>query len=292
MTTRVVYTALFGQHEKLQEQPVAADSDVRFVCFTDNPNVVSSSWDVVVTQPLFPQDPRRSQRDIKIRGHRELAPYEQWLYIDNTVRLHSSPEDILDSWLAEWDWAAIAHDAHSTTWEEFDANIAAQKDTSERINEQLHDYATHYPNVLDQRPLWNGFFARSNSTSVAQFAELWFLHVCRYSARDQLSIMVALSEHSLRVNTLDAQLRRSEWHSWPYRDGETEESKSFRHARTSGLKPMAEELTETRELLKTAEVALQAERDKRFFGLSGVRRRIDERRRAQRRQRRQQQKRS
>ena len=75
MPSQVVYTALFGETESLVEQEVARRSNVRFVCFTDNSKLVSSTWEIVLVSPLFAADPRRSQRDIKIRGHESLSSY-------------------------------------------------------------------------------------------------------------------------------------------------------------------------------------------------------------------------
>src|SRR5690606_12290848 len=43
---RVVYTAIMGRYEDLVEQPMAAESDIDFVCFTDNQDVKSSTWKV------------------------------------------------------------------------------------------------------------------------------------------------------------------------------------------------------------------------------------------------------
>lgn len=277
MPSRVVYTALFGDTEKLLEQEAKKKSSVRFICFTDNPALKSATWEIVQVDPLFPADPRRSQRDIKIRGHELLRAFDQWLYIDNTVRLKTTPEEILDQWLADADWAALSHDANHTIWEEFEANLALAKETPERINEQLNDYSTFHPDALSQHPLWNGMFARKNNPAVESFASLWFAHVLRYSARDQLSMVVALSQRPLVVNRIEGRIRNSPWHDWPHRTGETTKSKSTRHARTSGLKPLAEELAATRE--KITELSTELEKsnqrirsltNRHWFGIVGV----------------------
>lgn len=291
MTSRVVYTALFGQHEALLEQEVAADSALRFLCFTDNPALASTSWEMIYVEPLFMADPRRSQRDIKIRGHKLLAEFDQWLYLDNTVRLKVSPEEILDQWLVDADWAAIQHDAHESTWEEFEANLATNKDTSDRLNEQLQDYSAHHSASLDEHPLWNGLFARRNTPDVRAFAELWFYHVCRYSARDQLSIMVSLSQRPIRVHRLHERVRNSPWHDWPHRQNETPQSKALRHAKTSGLKPLADELHDARATIVTLEQKTNALLDGRLFGLAGLWRRLHDLRRAKRRAKKQAKKR-
>jgi Glycosyltransferase len=99
MASLVVYTALFGAHEKLLEQGVAWSSSARFICFTDDASLTSSTWEIVHVEPLFPADPRRSQRDIKIRGHQLLHESDVWMYIDNTVRLTAPPEKLSTSGL-------------------------------------------------------------------------------------------------------------------------------------------------------------------------------------------------
>lgn len=292
MTNLVVYTALFGDTETLVEQDVARASSVRFICFTDNPALTSSTWEIVRVPPRFPADPRRSQRDIKIRGHHMLDEFDVWLYIDNTVKLSVTPEALVDEWLGEADWAAIQHDSNTTLWEEFEANLQLKKDTPERINEQLQDYSAFYREVLDQRPLWNGMFVRRNNPAVKSFGELWFENVLRYSGRDQLSLLVALHQAPLTINAVEANVRRSPWHSWPHRDGETKKSKATRHAKTSGLKDLADELKDAREQIQALEAENQGLRDRRWFGFGGVIRRVSEERRRRRRAKKQAQKRA
>ncbi len=251
MASLVVYTALFGAHEKLLEQGVARSSSARFICFTDDASLTSSTWEICHVEPLFPADPRRSQRDIKIRGHQLLHESDVWMYIDNTVRLKAPPEKIVDAWLGDADWAAI-NQPQETLWEEFEKNRELSKEVESRLNEQLSDYSTHHRDALDSKPVWNGFFVRRNNEKVASFAELWFAHVCRYAARDQLSMMVALGQRPLELARIDAGIRNSEWHDWPHREGETAKGKSYRHARPSSLKSLAEQTEALREENPTA----------------------------------------
>ena len=298
ISSKVVYTALFGPTESLVEQSVAASSDVRLICFSDNPALSSTTWEVVQVNPLFRADPRRSQRDIKIRGHKLLEEFDEWLYIDNTVRLKQTPEQILDDWLVNADWAALSHDTNSTLWSEFEANRQLSKETPERLDEQLNDYIKFHRDVLDKHPLWNGFFARRNTAEVSECARLWFDHVLRYSARDQLSLLVALESHPIRVNRIDSRVRNSPWHDWPHREGETVESKKTRHAKTTGLKPLAEELIDAHSRIDelSAEIEkldqqLTSLRDRQWWGLRGLLRRISEARVEARRKKRQAKKR-
>ena len=41
-----VYTALFGGYERLNDDQELGDGSVPFICFTDDPGLTSTVWDV------------------------------------------------------------------------------------------------------------------------------------------------------------------------------------------------------------------------------------------------------
>ncbi|MFF1878081.1 glycosyltransferase domain-containing protein [Leifsonia sp. NPDC058230] len=214
-TRRAVYTALLGGYEELSEQPVARESDLPFVCFTDRPDVTSDTWTIVPVTPLFPFDLVRSQREFKIRGHDYLAPFEETLYIDNSVHLEAPPEQILDSLLADADFTLASHSFRERVIDEFDEVVRLNYDDAGRVNEQLLHYAELYPDVLLQHPTWNGMIARRHTHDVAATMHIWFDHVLRYSRRDQLSANVAFSIGPVAPKVIDLDNNASQWHRWP-----------------------------------------------------------------------------
>src|SRR5665647_394091 len=82
-----VFTTLIGQYEQLNEQPVAAQSGIPFLCLTDDPDLRSESWQIRPVSPVFGMDPIRSQRDFKLRPHLHLPDFDASIYIDNSVLL-------------------------------------------------------------------------------------------------------------------------------------------------------------------------------------------------------------
>src|SRR5215210_7134454 len=60
----VVFTALVGGYETLTEQPVAAESDFEFVCFTDDAELSSETWQI---------HPERALDEVRARRAREHA---------------------------------------------------------------------------------------------------------------------------------------------------------------------------------------------------------------------------
>jgi FkbM family methyltransferase len=212
---RAVYTALFGNYEGLQEQPAAASSTVPFICFTDDPDLTSETWEVRLAAPRFPLDSIRSARSVKILGHPDLADFTETLWIDNRVELTADPGAVLDSWLRDADVALFEHSFRETVLDEFTAVVDGGYDDPSRVYEQLIHYAESDPDVLEERPLWTGMIARRSTSAVRAAMASWSDHVMRYSRRDQLSISQTIRGHHLRVTRLVSDNRESEWHQWP-----------------------------------------------------------------------------
>jgi hypothetical protein len=215
-----VYTALLNGYEQLNEQPLARDSSVDFVCFTDDPGLTSETWDIRVVEPLFPADAARSQRFLKICAHRVLREYDVSLYIDNSVLLRSPAEAAIDELLGESALALLQHSFRATVRDEFDEVVALGFDTAPVCAEQLEHYAAVDPGSLDVPPLWSGILARRHGDArVVAAMERWFAHVLRYSRRDQLSLWYALRSERLQpvVHLLDN--HESHLHRWPVTHG-------------------------------------------------------------------------
>lgn len=186
---RVVYTALFGGYEQLQEQPTAGQDDTDYICITDATELASSTWTVVTVEAPFADDPVRSARSIKITGHPLLAGYDQWLWVDNRVVLNVAPSILLGEWLgADHRLAMPLHDHRDTVADEFAVILRSGFDSPARVREQEWTYRQHAPAALDEAPLWTALIARRNTPEVAERMRLWLCDVLRFSRRDQLSV--------------------------------------------------------------------------------------------------------
>ena len=212
---RVVYTALIGDYEELNEQPVASTSEVDFVCFTDNPSVSSATWQVRSIAPRFPLDSIRSARYLKVHGPELLGEYDESLWIDNSVLLSVDPADLLDEWLAGADMALPRHSYRTSVIGEFDAVAAQGYDDPARVYEQLIHYSTIKPEVLRQVPYWTAILARRRTPEIDATMQLWLEHILRYSRRDQLSINFVIENEGVEVKGIDIDNWSSRWHRWP-----------------------------------------------------------------------------
>lgn len=210
-----IYTALIGGYEDLNELTIPSEPGVDRICLTDNPDLVSSTWQVVQVTAAFAADPIRSQRLLKIAGHPAVDMYDATLYIDNTVKLHSSVTGILALWLDGADIAIPTHGFRSSVIEEFHEVMAGGLDSRERLVEQLEHYSEEYPAAIQERPFWNGMIARRRSPANIALSVAWAQHVLRYSRRDQLSLTVAMAVSGTQVRRIELDNYNSEVHTWP-----------------------------------------------------------------------------
>ena len=216
-TRMCVYTALTGRYEQLNEQPIAAQSRIPFICLTDDPDLRSGSWQVRQIRPKFGMDPIRSQRDLKLSPHLHLPEFDASLYIDNSVLLSELPERLFEDFEATPGFCLAEHSFRNSVLDEFLAVAESGLDDQSRIFEQLNHYLLDCPEVLDEKPYWGAILMRDHrSSAVRVMLEAWLAHVNRYSRRDQLSVNAAFRYAGLKPQVLRIDNHSSWFHSWPH----------------------------------------------------------------------------
>lgn len=217
--SRVVYRALVGGYEQLREEDVARDSDLPFICFTDDPDLTSDTWQVEVVPPRLPRDATRSARALKILGHPLLDDYDETLWVDNTVALKVAPDALFDEWLVDADVAAPLHSYRTSVLGEAEAVLDLGRDDFSRVYEQLTHYLADGGEVLQENPHWTGMLARRRTAPTAAAMTGWWEDVLRYSRRDQLSFVPNVRRHGVRLASLPIDSHGSAWHEWPRAEG-------------------------------------------------------------------------
>lgn len=212
-----VYTSLMGDYETLNEQPVARESKIPFVCFTDDPDLRSDTWQIRVVSPLFALDPARSQREFKLRPHIHLSEFDASLYIDNAVILTRPPERVFQRYGATTGFSLSRHSFRDSVLDEFLEVAKFGYDDPSRVFEQLNHYTLQHPEVLEERPYWGGILLRDHrNTDVRRMLDVWYANVMRYSRRDQLSLNAAFSQTGVQPSVMDIENHSSWFHTWPH----------------------------------------------------------------------------
>jgi hypothetical protein len=230
-----VYTALFGGYEQLNEQPMARQSKVPFICFTDDPGLRSDTWQIRLVSPVFSMDPARSQRDFKLRPHVHLPEFDISLYIDNPVLLTQPPEQVFDKYDPLNGFWLIRHSSRQSVLDEFLEVARLGLDDQSRVFEQLNHYSLVCPEILEERPYWGGVLLRDHrDPQVRAMLEVWYANVLRYTRRDQLSVNLAFRETGLTPQVIDVDNSSSWFHAWPITIGRARDRGKLRSAVSLG----------------------------------------------------------
>lgn len=220
LTKRVVYTCLFGHSELFNDFEYERD-DIDFVCFTDDPELRSDFWKIVLL-PKQLLDPVRVTKQYKMLAHVWLAEYDWSLYIDNTVRLKVSPASLFEEYLApaKSPLVCFRHYERDCVYDEADAVIMLNYDVADRVHRQMALYRhLRYParNGLAKTTL---LLRRHRDPQLQRAMEVWMGQVLAHSRRDQLSMLPSCWFSGFEIGYLPKRFDAYDLMDWPVvRDG-------------------------------------------------------------------------
>jgi hypothetical protein len=182
----VIYTALFGAYDELKD-PLVVDQSAYYLCFTDNRELKSDVWNIVVlaTDKL---DPRKSARALKMLPHRIFPHIGLSLWVDAKCLVveHTRPlVDALDT--EKVNFACFPHSVRSRVRSEALACMIRGYDSPFKIAKQWLRYRME--GFRDDTHLIEStvLVRRHNEPDVVAFQTAWLQEVLRRSIRDQLS---------------------------------------------------------------------------------------------------------
>ena len=171
-----------------------------FTCYTDDKTLTSKQW---IIKPAYDRftDPRRNSRIHKILIHK-YSDADITIWIDGKMRLLKSPEKLVEEYLQDYDMAIFSHITRDCLYKEAMTCAKLKLDDPEVIIEQAKYYEDH--EFAKEKGLCEGgFIIRRNNERTRAFNEAWWADYCRFSRRDQLSIMPAIEQSGVIVNILN-----------------------------------------------------------------------------------------
>ena len=220
----IIYTVLIGSNnEGLNIQPQIKYSKYRHVCLTNNKSLKSKDWEIIHVDPIFPKDDSRSQRYFKLKPHITFPDYKYSLYFDNTIVFKVKIENFIDFILKdvfirenEPFFLAPKHSYRKDLISEFKISLKYNRANHFKIYEQLNHYIKTNKEILKKRPYWAGILLRNhNNKKIINHSEIWFSHLCRYTRRDQLSLLYTAQQAKINIYGFSIDNRKSEYHAWP-----------------------------------------------------------------------------
>jgi prepilin-type processing-associated H-X9-DG protein len=195
---RVVYTAIFGNYDELSPAP-PCHCGMEFICYTDNPDLASPGWRVIVAEATSNDDPALNNRYYKILAHRHLGLYAHSLYVDGHVTLRRCPCALFDRYLDEALIAVPYHKDRNCIYEEAQYCLLDRKVSPEAMRAQTDAYAAEgFPQRYGLTE--NGVLLRNHGNPhVAAAMEMWWQEYCNRTRRDQISLPFVLWKTGLQA---------------------------------------------------------------------------------------------
>lgn len=186
----VVLTAITADRDSLKEAQNTSGAD--FVAFCDRPHV-SKTWDIRPACDLF-RDPVRNAKIHKILPHLFFPEYDYSLWIDGTLELADPAPLLVERHLAGYEAVFGQHPVHRSLSDETEACEREVLDDPAIVRSQLAAETTDKSG--DAFPLASAILRR-HTENVARFNTAWWAAICRWSRRDQLSLLKAATEIKL-----------------------------------------------------------------------------------------------
>lgn len=192
-----VVTSITGDKDFVRDDQNVGSA--KFICYTDNPSLESKVWQFKPAYNRF-KDPRRNSRMHKLMIHK-YSDADVTVWIDGNTRFIASPDEVVEKYLEDYDMVMFKHGGRDCIYDEAMECAKLGLDDPEVIIEQAKHYEDNeYPK---HKGLLSGFFiVRKNNQKTRDLNEAWWADYCRFSRRDQISLMPAIDKVGVRVNMM------------------------------------------------------------------------------------------
>lgn len=188
----LVYTAIFGNKDEapriIGKEGVDL-RDFRFVCVTDNPNVSSPDYEVMVVKSEY-SDVTKNARKVKVNGIGNMNDFDAAIWHDSSVQLHADKLNELASF-SKTSMISVFHHIRYCAYLEAIACIDQKKDAPLRITAQMFRYFREgFPsnNKLHETTI---MVLNAKQFYGSDLQKLWWNEILNRSRRDQLSLAYA-----------------------------------------------------------------------------------------------------
>jgi len=189
----IVYTCIYGNYDNLKPQP---DIGADYICFTDNPNLKSETWDVryePIYQHLHPR--------LRAKFHKLICPFDTLsLYIDGNIEIvDPNIFDELSNFLHNG-WATYIHPSgRDCIKSELTESLAFEKYDGQPMREQVDYYFEK--GMPEHYGLWAcGIMLRDGKFE--DFGSKWMLENLAFSYQDQISLPYLVWKEKFPLDTI------------------------------------------------------------------------------------------
>jgi hypothetical protein len=178
---KIVYTCVTGRKDDLKEQPT--HPDWKFVCFTDNLNLNSNTWEIRPLVKSF-DNARKTARWHKLHPEDLFLEAEVSLWVDASIIMKVSPQEYWERFGGEL--AVLPSPYRDCLYDEAETCKFYKMDDLNVIDAQVDKYRGEgMPEHFGM--IGTGFMFREHTLLMEAFNKAWWREIDTHSIRDQIS---------------------------------------------------------------------------------------------------------
>ena len=180
----VVYTAFTGGYDSLKE-PEFVDDNTRYVCFTQNPDLTSKTWEIIQMEPSTLDD-NRIAKQYKIFPNKYFPDNEYSFWIDGSFKLVGSIREYVYKYINS-SMLTVVHPERDCIFDEALSSIQFPRYSNYTISKQVEKYRNEGMPLHYGLPSLGAIFRKHNDPEIVSLMEQWWKEIINYTNQDQLS---------------------------------------------------------------------------------------------------------
>lgn len=185
---KVIYTCITGGYDVLNE-PIKKYGNFDYICFTDNPNMTSTVWDIrPIPEELSNLDKARQQRSVKICPHKYLKEYDLSIWVDGNTALNFDFASYINTFMDDKNCVFVKkHPVRNCAYQERLVCERMKKDDPNVMKAQMERYKKEGFPIKYGLPETNFVVRFHNDERCITLMDAWINEILNGSKRDQLS---------------------------------------------------------------------------------------------------------
>jgi len=192
----LIYTAIYGKYDKLFEQP---DIGVKYICYTDDPNLKSDCWDIHYI-------PSTLSSVYAAKYWKLHPPEDESIWIDGSMEI-TNPNfvNMLTKYVDKIGF--YPHNRRTSIKQEIKTlkAIGFKSDFDQQYSGYINEGFT------DNKLFCGGLIVRLERCE--EFNRVWYNEILRWSPRDQLSLTYALWKTQTPVSKIKLKMYSGDPHT-------------------------------------------------------------------------------
>ena len=180
----VVYTAFTGNYDSLKE-PEFIDDNTKYVCFTQNPDLKSDTWEIIQMEDSILDD-NRTAKQYRLFPHVYFPDFKYSFWLDGTFKIKGSIREYIYKY-ANSPMLVVVHPERDCIYDEAKESIPFARYSNYSLPNQVEQYKAegmpeHYGLLAS-----GALFRQHNNPKIISLMEQWWEEIINHTNQDQLS---------------------------------------------------------------------------------------------------------